>query len=97
MEASREPLSAMTTSPAMPVRAKKAMALPTQMATVRSSFRQGITTESRGWTRAGWCTAAVGGDDWGTAAGLMANPSGGRTASAKDMMGADPDMGMAGC
>ena len=43
-----EPLSAMTTSPQMPIAAKLAWALVMQSARVRSSLRQGITALTSG-------------------------------------------------
>ncbi len=48
LEPSVEPLSATTTSPAMPMRSKDSCALRMQIPIVRASFRHGITTESSG-------------------------------------------------
>jgi hypothetical protein len=44
---SEEPLSAMTISPAMPILRNAVSAFSMQILTVRSSFKQGMTAETR--------------------------------------------------
>src|SRR5229473_3097841 len=59
-EVSLEPLSATTTSPAIPAASNAARALSMQAPRVRSSLRQGMTTDTSGKVRAGVAGLAPG-------------------------------------